>query len=282
MIVPISYISTSQQRKVRKYLEKERSVYYSSYDIRPDHLFDGAAQRLTIFVIAPNGNCSFIDKQLRWYTIFRPYLFNTIKYTPSLENELAFFRTNDIAYNIINKIIKRQKYIKVVNKTYWIATTANNYIKAVKKQPRYITNGINSVPSGWREVQSQWGNIENVIPIINSNLFYFIWKSSSDGFNLPTKFSNEFIPYLMDDEIDLTIKYRTLADEMENHSESHIRNQKTTGRTEIQLFRIKPVKPIIDEIDKVLAKHYGFTDEELDFIINYDIKYRMGEELNEE
>jgi hypothetical protein len=27
-------------------------------------------------------------------------------------------------------------------------------------------------------------------------------------------------------------------------------------------------KPIIDEIDHVLAKHYGFTDEELDFIIN--------------
>ncbi|MGH6636477.1 MAG: hypothetical protein ACRED0_10230, partial [Gammaproteobacteria bacterium] len=26
----------------------------------------------------------------------------------------------------------------------------------------------------------------------------------------------------------------------------------------------------------VLARHYGFTDEELDFIINYDIKYRMG------
>jgi len=30
------------------------------------------------------------------------------------------------------------------------------------------------------------------------------------------------------------------------------------------------------EIDKVLARHYGFTVEELDFIINYDIKYRMG------
>ena len=33
---------------------------------------------------------------------------------------------------------------------------------------------------------------------------------------------------------------------------------------------------IIDEIDRALADHYGFTDEELDFIINYDIKYRMG------
>jgi len=42
---------------------------------------------------------------------------------------------------------------------------------------------------------------------------------------------------------------------------------------------MKLSKPIIDEIDKVLAKHYGFTEEELDFIINYDIKYRMGDEL---
>lgn len=37
----------------------------------------------------------------------------------------------------------------------------------------------------------------------------------------------------------------------------------------------KQSKPIIDKIDSALAHHYGFTDEELDFIINYDIKYRM-------
>jgi len=29
------------------------------------------------------------------------------------------------------------------------------------------------------------------------------------------------------------------------------------------------------------AKHYGFTDEELDFIVNYDIKYRMGAATND-
>ncbi len=42
------------------------------------------------------------------------------------------------------------------------------------------------------------------------------------------------------------------------------------------MIRSQSAKPIIDEIDRVLAAHYGFTDEELDFIINYDIKYRMG------
>lgn len=41
-------------------------------------------------------------------------------------------------------------------------------------------------------------------------------------------------------------------------------------------------KPIIEQIDHVLAKHYGFTDEELDFIINCDIKYRMGREAAED
>jgi hypothetical protein len=41
---------------------------------------------------------------------------------------------------------------------------------------------------------------------------------------------------------------------------------------------------ITNEIDKMLGKHYSFTEEELDFIINYDIKYRMGSsnETNED
>ncbi len=41
-------------------------------------------------------------------------------------------------------------------------------------------------------------------------------------------------------------------------------------------------KPIIDEIDRVLAQHYGFTETELDFIVNYDIKFRVGRESAED
>jgi Sec7-like guanine-nucleotide exchange factor len=47
---------------------------------------------------------------------------------------------------------------------------------------------------------------------------------------------------------------------------------------------MKQSKSIIDEIigaaspleNRILSHHYGFTNKELDFIINYDIKYRMG------
>ena len=32
----------------------------------------------------------------------------------------------------------------------------------------------------------------------------------------------------------------------------------------------------------MLAGHYGFTAEELNFILNYDIKYRLGRSTEEE
>ena len=64
--------------------------------------------------------------------------------------------------------------------------------------------------------------------------------------------------------------------DLRRHSNMLVRNQKSTGITETQSFKVQKSKPIIDQIDYALAPHYGFTDEELDFIINYDIKYRMG------
>lgn len=39
--------------------------------------------------------------------------------------------------------------------------------------------------------------------------------------------------------------------------------------------------PIIDQIDTVLAEHYGFTPEELGLIINCDIKHRINRKLEE-
>ena len=47
------------------------------------------------------------------------------------------------------------------------------------------------------------------------------------------------------------------------------------AQTEYEYYH-KKSKDIIDDIDRVLAQFYGFTDEESDFIINYAIKYRMG------
>ena len=66
-------------------------------------------------------------------------------------------------------------------------------------------------------------------------------------------------------------------EDLKRNSTMLVRQQRQTGRTETQSFKVQLSKPIIKEIDTVLAKRYNFTDKELDFITNYDIKYRMGQ-----
>lgn len=70
----------------------------------------------------------------------------------------------------------------------------------------------------------------------------------------------------------------------EYHQSTKRRNvlSKSTGRIEYDEFNPRFCLTTIREIDHVLAKHYGFTDEELDFILNYDIKYRMGRDNTDE
>ena len=70
-----------------------------------------------------------------------------------------------------------------------------------------------------------------------------------------------------------------LEKDFDANKEKLVTESVTRGTVESYVYRKKKSKPIIDQIDTVLAEHYGFTEEELDFIINYDIKYRMGKAL---
>jgi hypothetical protein len=91
--------------------------------------------------------------------------------------------------------------------------------------------------------------------------------SDLGNFNFPsTLFTEERLLHLSN----------SLEMDLQNNSWFQTRVQKQTGEVKIQSFSPSLSKPIIDEIDTVLAQHYGFTEEELDFIINYDIKYRMS------
>jgi len=49
-----------------------------------------------------------------------------------------------------------------------------------------------------------------------------------------------------------------------------------TGNVKFQIFYPAKSKSTIDKIDYLLSQYFNLNTEELDFIINYDIKYRMG------
>ncbi len=112
--------------------------------------------------------------------------------------------------------------------------------------------------------------------IINSSLFYAWFIAIGNGRNVALRdielfpvTESMFLPGVVSEFSRLFEKL------MEDYQgQSVVRNRRDGVR--YQEFYPARSKPIIDEIDRVLAAHYGFTAEELDFIVNYDIKYRMG------
>ncbi len=87
--------------------------------------------------------------------------------------------------------------------------------------------------------------------------------------------------HALDDLLSATLKSlcgleKEYVKSLQRNAENANRVYKAKKAVECISFRVNQSKPIIDEIDHVLAQHYGFTDEDLDFIVNYYIKYRMG------
>jgi len=121
---------------------------------------------------------------------------------------------------------------------------------------------------------------------LNSNLFYWFITVFSDCRHVNKREVDAFpidLASLSKAKVQnhlMLLSERLMADLLANSIERHMRFSHDT--LTVQCIIPKLSKAIIDEIDKALAEHYGFTDEELDFIINYDIKYRMGQDDGEQ
>jgi hypothetical protein len=120
---------------------------------------------------------------------------------------------------------------------------------------------------------------------VYTTIFYWFWFSISEGYHCGKhevlEFPVTFDKITNENKKQLSAIADQLMDDLKNNSRSRQREQKTTN-VEYQEFYPSKSKNLIDEIDCILARHYGLSEEELDFIINYDIKYRLGAEAEGE
>ena len=121
--------------------------------------------------------------------------------------------------------------------------------------------------------------------ILNSSIFYFYWRVHGDGFHCGYKDIGRFQVCMqeigsknLEKLSDLAI---CLSGDLNANSEIRHRNQQRTGRIELQTFFVGRSIQIINEIDFVLGDCFGLTGDEIDYLVNYDIKYRMGRERSE-
>jgi hypothetical protein len=153
------------------------------------------------------------------------------------------------------------------------------WVKARAGLPFFRKNGVEMAPSHGRILRfaSEEGSAFAAC-VANSSLFYWFYSLFSDCEHINDKLIRGLnVP--ADWEKTNWVGFATrLSESLTRNSKRKTMFTKQGHTIEYDEMRAAFSKPIIDKIDEVLAEHYGFTDEELDFIINYDIKYRMGVE----
>ncbi len=158
-------------------------------------------------------------------------------------------------------------------------TTGGLYWKVFTDfSPAFYVNGV--AGSSSRETHFTLTDAQFVKPavaVLSSDVFWWWYTITSNLRDLnPSDWKSFPVPdSVMNDQIICELGSQYIVD-LQTNSTMRVRNQISTGRTETQSFKVQKSKSIIDRIDKVLAMHYGFDDEETDFLVNYDIKFRVG------
>ena len=299
-IVQLPVISSSRMIALRNLLKQNADfVNAIPCDDRPGKLFDGLQNcRSTILVAKKTGKRSDFQLSItpynRWATIAREHLFKGLSFTtvdgkllkgqfPKVASRLhlsVFSKTFDNPKHTVAKLLSSRP----ANSYIFYQEATRYWIKATIGLPYYAKNGQMGAPAHGRYFYFDTEDTTRVcFALMNSSLFYSYFIAYGDCFHLSDALAMNF-PISQDIICDKEIieLSKRLQVDLDKYSERKSIATKSGDEIEYAEFKVSNSKPLIDKIDNCLAEHLGFTGEELDFIINYDIKYRMGRDAGVE
>lgn len=281
--------------RVRETLRNTSAVVWATtFDDRPGKLFDGLQNcRSTIFFVKRGSNAqTFTTRYQRWPTANRDVLFAALHFVAEADStqpgRIIAKHSSALSASAFDKVrngtTRNVGAFRVRRETehYVFYQEATRYwAKATSALPFYAKNGVRSAPAHGRYIYfdnpTQAGA---ATALLNSSLFYVYFVAYGDCFHLSDTLAAGFpvkAEVISDDNLaDLNSQ---LMAELDSHSERKTITSRRGGaidRIEYDEYYGARCKGTIDQIDSRLAQLYGLTAEETDFIINYDIKYRMG------
>lgn len=292
MIVPLALVSTQRMTVVQSLIEEDSAVWYSNFAWRPGKLFDTVNRALTIFVSSHGKlRSSFSTDYQKWNSDTRAYLIPKMTYCRVPRRRPSFWVPklgDSLEQGILAKLLgvsnRMSDFVSKSAHLIYYRTTGGLYWKVFTDfAPAFRCNG----KAGKSSRQTTIGvvkasYVKPAIALLSSDLFWWWYTITS---NLRDLNPSDIQGFPVSEQILNDTEMRELGAEylrdLKDNSTMLVRHQKQTGKTETQCFKIQRSKPVIEGIDRRLAVLYGLDSAETDFIINYDIKYRMGAEENE-
>ncbi|MDN5752454.1 MAG: Eco57I restriction-modification methylase domain-containing protein [Nitrosospira sp.] len=292
LIVPVSSISTEGYKSLQAFIFK-RNGHVSSFDDRPSRLFDGLEHiQLTIHLlenqIAPTPTLWVTDCR-RWSAAERNHLFAILAYAQppaqSLSHTLPKIRSQ-IEIDIWQKISQMRFPIaacQAASGTCLVnySRKVHNFLQVLDFVPEvYGADGILRAPTEFKPLRFATPEQASlVLCVLNSSLFRWYIQVFTDCRHVNKREVDNF-PLVKDLALHLDDCWiflaKTLSESLRANSE--FRSMKFAhDHLRVQCIIPKRSKSVIDEIEAALGRHFGLTQGQLDYIINYDIKYRMGQ-----
>lgn len=277
VIVPISSVSTPRMKPLMEFVSARTRVHVSNFAVRPGKLFSGVDMNLSVFVGSTDSGVSspivHSTRYNRWLESARPFLFSQLAYCRSrYRDDLAAIPKSGCSDDaqLLEKVMRYPSLGR-------LRASRPGEIVYYHSGGRYFRKCLRTKLSvEYKELILQSGAADAVLATMSSSLYYWLWLAFSDCYHVTVRDVDMLpIPDSAISDKRLSKLVARLLDDLEEKAEVRIR-QRADGTEQREVnYYVGRSKPIIDEIDCLLAGHFGLSAHELDYLVNIDAKFRV-------
>ena len=269
-IVPMSVTSSLSNIGLYKMLlDNCKFIRVSSYNDRPTQIFKNAHQNISIINFVRTNTPTKILLTTKANRKWANQSIDSVIKNMSFVNSVDFVQPE--AFCKIGLPIEKS----IMQKLYSQKQTLKDLMGGKHKiYYRHTNGGIYDLYTSYSTTKSsteKFFSIENsksIVALLSSSLFLWFRNSYGDG---RRKYIQQFerfpIPNFSKEIIN---KLEKLGKEYETDIEKN--HDYSNG---VKTYKIRKSKHIIDKIDRLICPLYGLTEEEMEFIIGYELEFRV-------
>jgi hypothetical protein len=288
LIVQLTAVSSERLPPLQDLLMGRGTLHGVPFPRRPESVFEGVEMPVVILISRPWPNRTLVTCRVnRFYTEERVNAMETLQlvlHDVRLHGHRIAKFGSELEKSILSKIARNKETVDglTTEGTEWLVfyqEACRYWLKSFNRLPFFTRNGRRIEPPHGRILRFKSDEAACFVTcLLNSSLFYWYYSAFSDCEHVNDDLIRTFpVPRNIADG-----RWRRLANQLMKRLEETATRKtiKTKQGHTIQYDEMKALnaKGIIDEIDVMLASAYDLKEAEYEFLRNYDLKYRMGQE----
>jgi len=292
LIVQLTILSSERLPTLQDLLAQRGHTYAISFPRRPESIFDGVEMPVAITISYGKSQHEFTTSRVRrFYTQERAHALTT---TPLTRHAIRIsgYRIakigTSIEASIVQKITKQPLILESLmtstsKEVVYYQEACRYWLKACPGLPFFRRNGERMAPPHGRVLHfSTKEGAAFAACLLNSSLFYWFYSAFCDCEHVNDGVVRGFFIPQQWNKMQWASMSTRLLQSLADHARRKVINTAQGHTIEYDEMKALFSKDVIDEVDRALGAQYGFTHAEVDFLVNYDIKYRVGSETEED